>query len=72
MFNTEQLFIRFRSIVDNAVCLMAKSTPLTDRRCAVVEALCMAAQDCEPGFGDMETYIGEASSSNTLEKVPRR
>lgn len=57
MFDTEQLLIRFRSIVDNAVYLMAKSTPLADRRSAAVEALCMAAQDYEPGFGDMETYL---------------
>ena len=57
IFDTEQLLIRFRSVLDDAVHLMAKSTPLADRKSAAVEALCTAAQDYEPGFGDLETYL---------------
>ena len=57
MFDTEQLLIRFRSILDDAIRLMAKSTPLADRKSAAVEALCAAAKDYEPGFGDLETYL---------------
>ncbi len=53
MFDTEQLLIRFRSILDDAIRLMAKSTPLADRKSAAVEALCTAAQDYEPRFGDL-------------------
>lgn len=56
-FDTAQLLVRFRSILDDAVHLMAKSTPLSDRKSAAAEALCMAAQDYEPGFGDLETYL---------------
>ncbi|MDE6282051.1 MAG: hypothetical protein K2M15_09780, partial [Oscillospiraceae bacterium] len=57
VFDTEQLLIRFRSILDNAIHLMAKSTPLADRKSAAVEALCAAAQDYEPGCRDLETYL---------------
>lgn len=56
-FDTAQLLARFRSILDDAVHLMAKSTPLADRKSAAVEALCKAAQDYKPGFGDLEAYL---------------
>lgn len=56
-FDTAQLLVRFRSILDDAVRLMSKSTPLADRKSTAVEALCTAAQDYQPGYGDLETYL---------------
>lgn len=56
-FDTDQLLVRFRSILDDAVRLMSKSTPLADRKSTAVEALCTAARDYRPGYGDLETYL---------------
>lgn len=56
-FDTAQLLVRFRSILDDAVRLMSKSTPLADRKSAAAEALCAAAQDYQPGYGDLEGYL---------------
>lgn len=56
-FDTDQLLVRFRSILDDAVRLMSKSTPLADRKSTAIEALCTAAQDYQPGYGDLETAL---------------
>lgn len=56
-FDTDQLLVRFRSILDDAVHLMSKSTPLADRKSTAAEALCTAAQDYRPGYGDLKTYL---------------
>lgn len=56
-FDMDQLLVRFRSILDDAVRLMSKSTPLADRKSTAAEALCSAAQDYRPGYGDLETYL---------------
>lgn len=56
-FDTDQLLVRFRSILDDAVRLMSKSTPLADRKSTAIEALYTAAQDYRPGYGDLETYL---------------
>lgn len=56
-FDTDQLLVRFRPILDDAVRLMSKSTPLADRKSIAVEALCTAAQDYQSGYGDLGTYL---------------
>lgn len=56
-FDTDQLLVRFRPILDDAVRLMSKSTPLADRKSTAAEALCAAAQDYRPGYGDLEAYL---------------
>lgn len=56
-FDTEQLLARFRPILDDAVHLMSKSTPLADRKSIAVEALCTAAQNYQSGYGDLGNYL---------------
>lgn len=56
-FDLEQLLIRFRPILDDVIRQMAKSTPFADRKSAAEEALCAAAQDYQPGYGDLEAYL---------------
>lgn len=54
---TDQLLVRFRSILDDTVRLMSKSTPLADRKSIAVEALCTAAQNYHSGYGDLGAYL---------------
>ncbi len=56
-FDIEQLLILFRPILDGIVHQMGKSTPLADRKSIVTEAMCAAAQEYRPGYGDMGTYL---------------
>lgn len=56
-FDIEQLLILFRPILDRIVYQMGKSTPLEDRRSIVMEAMCAAAQEYQPGYGDLGTYL---------------
>lgn len=56
-FDTNQLLVRFRPILDDAVRLMSKSTPLADRKSIAVEALCTAAQNYQSGYGDLGNYL---------------
>lgn len=56
-FDTDQLLARFRPILEDTVRQMSKSTPLADRKSAAAEALCAAAQDYQPGYGDLEAYL---------------
>lgn len=56
-FDTEQLLARFRPILEDTVRLMSKSMPLADRKSSAAEALCAVAQDYQPGYGDLETYL---------------
>lgn len=58
-YDMEQLLILFRPMVDEIVYQLGKSTPLAERKAAAAEALCAAAQDYEPGCGDLEAYLGD-------------
>lgn len=56
-YDTEQLLIQFRPMVDAIVYQLGKSTPLAERKAAAMEALCAALQDYNPGCGDLEPYL---------------
>lgn len=56
-FDMEQLLILFRPILDGVVHQMGKSTPLADRKSIAAEAMCAAAQEYQPGYGDLGTYL---------------
>ena len=56
-FDIEQLLILFRPILDGIVHQLGKSTPLEDRKSIVAEAMCVAAQEYRPGYGDLGTYL---------------
>lgn len=56
-YDTEQLLIQFRPMVDTIVYQLGKSTPLAERKAAAMEALCAALQDYNPGCGDLEAYL---------------
>ena len=59
-YDTEQLLILYRHVVDSAVNTLARSTPMADRRACAVEAFHAAVRAYCPGYGDMETYLEEA------------
>lgn len=56
-YDTEQLLIQFRPMVDAIVYQLGKSTPLAERKAAAMEALCAALRDYNPGCGDLEAYL---------------
>lgn len=58
-FDTEQLLVLFRPMMEDIVGQMGKSTPLAERRAAAAEALCAAAQDYCPGCGALEAYLDD-------------
>lgn len=58
-YDTEQLLIQFRPMVDEIAHQLGKSTPLAERKAAAVEALCAAAQNYNPGRGDLESYLDQ-------------
>lgn len=58
-YDTEQMLILFRPMVNEIACQLGKSTPLAERKAAAVEALCAAAQDYNPGCGDLEAYLDQ-------------
>ena len=58
-FDMEQLLILFRPILDGVVHQMSRSTPLADRKSIAAEAMCAAAQEYRPGYGDLGTYLEE-------------
>lgn len=58
-FDMEQILVLFRPMVDDIACQMGRSTPLAERKAAAAEALCTAAQDYYPGYGNLETYLDD-------------
>lgn len=56
-YDMEQILILFRPMVEEIACQLSKSTPLAERKAAAGEALCAAAQDYNPGCGDLEAYL---------------
>lgn len=58
-FDMEQLLILFRPILDGVVHQMSRSTPLADRKSIAAEAMCAAAQEYRPGYGDLGAYLEE-------------
>ena len=66
-FDMEQLLILFRPILDGVVHQMSRSTPLADRKSIAAEAMCTAAQEYRPGYGDLGAYLEDRIKS-TLHK----
>lgn len=55
----EQLCILYGHVLDEAVRLLAKSTPYADRQAAALEAFSAAVAEYYPGCGEWEPYLAE-------------
>lgn len=56
-FDWDQVVILYQHILDDAARQLAKTTPLSERKALVREALVMALQRYRPGYGELEAYL---------------
>lgn len=66
-YDTAQLLVIYRHLVDDAVCQMAKSTPRAERRAIAEETFCAAVRDYHAGPWCAGNLFG---TSNTLQIDP--
>lgn len=58
-YDVEQMCLLYSHVLDEAVRLLAKSTPYADRRAAALEAFSAAVAEYYPGCGEWEPYLAE-------------
>ena len=56
-FDWKQVTLIYQHLLGAATGQMAKSTPLAERRAMAAEALIAAAQQYQPGYGEIEAYL---------------
>lgn len=56
-YDTAQLLVIYRHLVDDMVRKFAKSTPRSERRSIAEEAFCAAVQNYQSSCGDLKTYL---------------